>query len=293
MPAIMSVAVPRKISSFVPWQTILLLLLPCYVGMDIVSGQWVAFYTALHTMGGVLLFLIGAVYLRHLHESGANHLLTVTKTKSEYIQQLPSRWVYVLAGASVVLGLAWLFFAVNQLVALIALTCFAFDVFYSMWWRNKYPIAILFSGISLIFFPILGAAAETGYVDITVTLISMMLIFWAPITVLLLMIARLYLYRDAQFPLCMKLGVLPIKRLIVVMVLFLSLFSLLPFVIDVAGVVYLVGMVMLDIVFIFSVILLLVRPGAEYAIPVYRVSWIYYFSFWILVLFDHYLSFLT
>lgn len=293
MPAMMRVAVSERVSSYIPWQTILLLLLPCYVGMDIVSGQWVAFYTALHTMGGVFLFLTGTVFLRHLHESGTNHLLTVTKTKSEYIQNLPSRWVVGLAGASIVLGLAWLFFAVNYMVAALALMCFAFDNFYSLWWRNKYPLAILFSGVSLIFFPVLGAAAETGYVDMTVVLLSFMLLFWAPITVFLLMIARLYLYRDAQFPLCIKLGVQPIKRLIVVLILFLSLFSFFPFVIDMAGVVYLVGIAILNVIFIFSSLLLLNQPGAQYAIPVYRVSWIYYFSFWILVLFDHYLSFLT
>ena len=186
-----------------------------------------------------------------------------------------------------------MYFGVNIMTALLALTALFYDSFYSLWWRNKYMLAILFSGLGIACFPVIGAAAVTGSIDRTVVLVSFMLLFWAPITVFLLMISRLYLYRDLNMPLALRLGLLPIKRLIVVLVLFLSLCSLLPFITDVAGVVYLIGIVLLDVIFIFSAILLLVRKGAQYAIPVYRFSWVYYFSFWVLVLFDHYLSFLT
>lgn len=104
----------------------------------------------------------------------------------------------------------------------------------------------------------------------------------------------MYSYREASATNLLAVhGVLTVKRMIVFFVGLLCITSLMPFVIDLAGVVYLLGALLLDVIFIYYSCRLLLEQGQSHAMPAYRFSWVYCLGMVALLLFDHYLSFLT
>ncbi|MHB1952071.1 MAG: heme o synthase [Acidiferrobacteraceae bacterium] len=179
---------------------------------------------------------------------------------------------------------------VNPLTAVLTfLSLIGYAVVYTVFLKRATPQNIVIGGAAGAAPPILGWAAVTGHVDPNALILFLIIFTWTPPH-----FWSLALYRELEYE---KVGIpmLPVThgsrytRLhILLYTLMLVAVSLMPFASGMSGVAYLVGVSLLDGVFLYYAIRLYVRYSDRLAQKTFYYSIQYLSALFALLLFDHY-----
>jgi protoheme IX farnesyltransferase len=188
------------------------------------------------------------------------------------------------------IGLGALFYYVNPLTCwLTALTMIGYAIIYTCLLKKASPQNIVIGGLAGALPPLLGWTAVTGSIHPDSWLLVLIIFTWTPPHFWALAIHRRQDYAKAGLPMLPVTHGVPFTKLnILLYTLLLFPVTLLPYLTGMCGLIYAFGALILDILFLWSVIRLYTHEENKAAIQCFFFSIAYLFILFILMLWDHY-----
>lgn len=196
-------------------------------------------------------------------------------------------WAGILIMASMSVLLAW----VNAMAALLSfLAMVGYAGIYTLFLKRATPQNIVIGGLAGAMPPLLGWTAVTGHVEAPALLLVLIIYTWTPPHFWSLAIHRYADYAKANIPMLPVTHGLPLTRLNILLYTVLMIASTyLPFLINNAGVIYCVGISILNIVFLYYAVAVYRNKNPRYPFATFRYSIIYLMLLFLLLLLDHFI----
>ena len=191
-----------------------------------------------------------------------------------------------------VISMIMLTLFVNLLTALLTLiSLVGYAVIYTMYLKRMGPQNIVWGGAAGATPPVLGWTAVSGEIHTEALLLFLVIFVWTPPHFWALAIKRRAEYAKAGIPMLpVTHGVLFTKQQILMYTIMLVSVTLLPFVINMSGLIYLSGAVALGVGFLwFSLRFYRAKESDQAAIQTFAYSIIYLSLLFGFLLLDHYL----
>ncbi len=188
------------------------------------------------------------------------------------------------------ISMAMLLVFVNTLTALLTLiSMIGYAVVYTMFLKRNTPHNIVLGGAAGAAPPVLGWAAVTGSVNTEALLLFMIIFIWTPPHFWALAIRRRDDYAKAGLPMLPVTHGIEFTKIQVLLYTFMLLaVTLIPFVIDMTGLIYLAGAVGLGLMFIYHAWKLYRGKSDEHAMKTFAYSIVYLSGIFVFLLVDHY-----
>jgi protoheme IX farnesyltransferase len=188
------------------------------------------------------------------------------------------------------LGLALLYIFTNVLTTVLTFfSAIGYAVIYTIYLKRSTPQNIVWGGAAGAAPPLLGWAAVTGEVPTEALLLFLIIFIWTPPHFWALAIKRVDEYKKVDVPMLPVTHGIPFtKQHIFLYTLMLFAVTLMPFVIQMSGLIYLSGAIALGIGFIVSAWKLLTREDEEQPMKTFAYSIIYLSALFAFFLADHY-----
>lgn len=270
-------------------KVVALILFTTLVGMLLSSGE-MAWNTLLFGLVGIGLAAAAGAALNHVVDQRIDALMERTKGRP-----LPSGHMdtpHALGFALFLAGLSFLLLTllVNLLTALLTFGAFiGYAVIYTVYLKRNTPQNIVWGGLAGAMPPLLGWVAVTGEIHAHAWLLVLLIFVWTPPHFWSLAIKRRNEYAQAGIPMLpVTHGVLFTKQQILLYSLMLLVVSLMPFSVEMMGPLYLVGAVILGLVFVYRAIRLLVSTSEAEAMKTFGYSILYLSMMFALMLLDRY-----
>ncbi len=189
------------------------------------------------------------------------------------------------------IAMAILTFLVNGLTAwLTFLSLIGYAVIYTMFLKHATPQNIVIGGAAGAAPPVLGWTAVTGTIDPNSLWLFLIIFAWTPPHFWALAIHRKDEYAKVDVPMLpVTHGVEYTRRQVLLYTIIMCAVTLMPFAVRMSGVVYLVGVIILNAIFLYYAIKM--QSGKDPSIPMktFGYSIIYLMLLFALLLIDHYL----
>jgi len=189
------------------------------------------------------------------------------------------------------IAMAVLTLLVNVLTAwLTLLSLIGYAVIYTMYLKHATPQNIVIGGAAGAAPPVLGWTAVTGSIDPNSLLLFLIIFTWTPPHFWALAIHRREEYAKVDVPMLPVTHGVEFTRLQVLLyTIIMVAVTLMPFATRMSGVVYLVGVIILNAIFLYYAIKM--QSGKDDSIPIktFAYSIIYLMLLFALLLIDHYL----
>jgi protoheme IX farnesyltransferase len=246
----------------------------------------------------VLLFATLGIWLAAASAAAINHVLDrridaeMVRTRrrpipSGHVSEVAALLFAFALGLAAMLILALL---VNPLTALLTFaSLIGYSVIYTLWLKRATPQNIVIGGAAGAAPPVLGWAAVTNSVDPNALLLFLIIFTWTPPHFWALAIARRDDYAKANIPMLPVTHGLEFTRLhILLYTILLVIVTLLPWLTGMSGLIYLAGVLILDVIFLRYAWAL--RKGGRVELPMrtFRYSVNYLMLLFALLLVDHY-----
>ncbi|MGD2083133.1 MAG: heme o synthase [Chromatiales bacterium] len=204
--------------------------------------------------------------------------------------QLSSRAAITFALLLGALSMVVLVAFVNPLTALLTfISMIGYAVIYTMFLKRSTPQNIVLGGAAGAAPPVLGWAAATGQVNTEALLLFLVIFIWTPPHFWALAIKRRKEYAQAGVPMLpVTHGVAFTKLNILLYTLMLVAVTLLPFVIQMSGLIYLAGALSLGIGFVYHAVVLYRAEGDAHTMKTFGYSIFYLSALFAFLLADHY-----
>ena len=188
------------------------------------------------------------------------------------------------------LSMAILLTFVNTLTAFLTLiSMIGYAVIYTMFLKRTTPHNIVLGGAAGAAPPVLGWTAVTGELHSDALLLFLIVFVWTPPHFWALAIKRREEYKLAKLPMLpVTHGVAFTKLNILLYTIMLIVVTLMPFVTQMSGIVYLAGSLLLGFGFLYHVIILYREEGDDHAMKTFGYSIFYLSALFVFLLLDHY-----
>jgi heme o synthase len=194
-------------------------------------------------------------------------------------------------------GLGILILYVNILTALLTFTTLiGYAFIYTVYLKRATPQNIVIGGLAGAMPPLLGSSAVTGTISPAMLLLVLLIFTWTPPHFWALAIARYDDYKKADIPMLpVTHGIAFTKLCILLYTILMVVVSILPFVINMSGLLYLLGALILGSGFLFKSIQLyrhqrelLRHQDSKIAMQTFYYSIFYLMALFLVLLIDHY-----
>jgi len=272
-------------------KVVALIVFTAVVGMFMATPGFVPLDILIFATLGIGLAAGGAAAINHIADHRIDALMQRTKDRPLPHGELSRTQALAFAGILVVAAMLILVLFVNVLTAALTfLSLIGYAVIYTMYLKRATPQNIVIGGAAGAAPPVLGWTAVTGTVDPHSLLLFLIIFAWTPPHFWALAIHRRSDYAKADIPMLPITHGVEFTRLqIFLYTVILCICSVLPFVTYMSGVVYLVGVIALDIGFVYHALRLQWDPDDEVAMQTFRYSIIYLMALFGLLFADHYL----
>lgn len=276
-------------------RVVALMLLTAIVGMLLAAPGWVPWQVLLFGTLGIALGASSGAILNHLVDRHIDAKMQRTQRRPIAEGRVSPQRAIIFA---VILGLASmsvLIYWINPLTAVLTLIALiGYAVIYTVFLKHATPQNIVIGGLAGAMPPLLGWTAVTGQLDYSAWLLVLIIFAWTPPHFWALAIYRHEDYAKAKIPMLPVTHGIPFTKLSVMLyTLLLVAATLLPFVVDMSGLIYLVGAIILNLGFIYYAYRLMRSPNPKIALSTFRYSIIYLMLLFIVLLIDHYIPILT
>ena len=271
-------------------RVVMLIVFTAVVGMALASPGLIPFHAWFWGTLGIGLAASSAAAINQVVDRRID--AKMVRTQSRPIVQGHLTVGRSLAFAGLLGGLAMLMLVVkvNVLTAVLTfLSLLGYAVIYTMFLKRATPQNIVIGGAAGAAPPVLGWAAVTGTIDPNALILFLIIFIWTPPHFWALAIHRKDEYALADIPMLpVTHGVPYTKQQILLYTILLVLVTLMPFVTGMSGLIYLIGVVILDAVFVYYAVALRFFATDKLPMQAFGYSIIYLMVLFALLLVDHY-----
>lgn len=270
-------------------RVVMLMILTSIVGMCLAPSTSIPIVPLILGNLGIALVASAAATLNHVADQHIDKLMRRTERRPIVQGKITVKNSLIFSGLMCIIGMLILFLFINSLTAILTfLSLIGYAVCYTLYLKHATPQNIVIGGIAGAVPPLLGWTAVTGSISPEALLLVLIIYVWTPPHFWALAIYRLEDYAKANIPMLPNThGVAYTKLNIVLYTLLLLCVTSLPFIIKMSGLIYLVGITLANLIFLFYALRLFFSDNKKYAISTFRYSIYYLGILFLLLLIDH------
>lgn len=272
-------------------RVVMLLVFTAVIGMFLATPGMVPWEPLVFGTLGIGLAASSAAAINQVVDQKIDSAMRRTEARPLPKGNISNTQAMIFAVTIGVIAMAILTFLVNGLTAwLTFLSLIGYAVIYTMFLKHATPQNIVIGGAAGAAPPVLGWTAVTGTIDPNSLWLFLIIFAWTPPHFWALAIHRKDEYAKADVPMLpVTHGVEYTRRQVLLYTIIMCAVTLMPFAVRMSGVVYLVGVIILNAVFLYYAIKM--QSGKDPSIPMktFGYSIIYLMLLFALLLIDHYL----
>tara|TARA_B100001094_G_scaffold322480_1_gene371876 strand:- start:1210 stop:2106 length:897 start_codon:yes stop_codon:yes gene_type:complete len=272
-------------------RVVTLMIFTSFIGMLLANPLSLNFEVLILGNLGIALMSLSAGSINQLLDQRIDKIMQRTKKRPLVSGVLSTNNVIIYAAVMAILGFCILYFRINTLTAwltLVSLIGYAF--IYTLYLKRSTPQNIVIGGAAGATPPLLGWTAMTGQIDLIAVVLFLIIFTWTPPH-----FWALALYRKEEY-FAAKIPMLPVTHgeqytrvHITLYTLMLTIVSFLPFIIKFSSLFYLVGAMILNLIFLYYVIKMQLAKNNLLSNKIFNYSIVYLSALFGFLIADRYL----
>lgn len=271
-------------------RVVVLMMITTLVGMCLATHHMLDWHVLLFANLGIALAASSAAAINHVIDRDLDRQMKRTKRRPLVQGEISSAQAYIFAACLCSLAMFILLLFVNVLTACLTfIALFGYALIYTVYLKHATSQNIVIGGLAGAAPPLLGWVAVTGHIDPQSLLLVLIIFIWTPPHFWALAIYRVDDYAKANVPMLPNThGITYTKWSITLYTFLLFAVTLLPYAIGMLHSLYLVGALILNIIYLCYNLSLQFSSNVKWAIKSFRYSIVYLFLLFILMLVDHF-----
>ncbi|MRJ44553.1 heme o synthase [Idiomarina loihiensis] len=271
-------------------RVVALLLLTAVVGMCLATEELVSLKVLVPALTGIGLMSAAAAAINHLVDRHIDAKMARTLRRPLPQGNLSPAKVTTFAASIGVIGFVTLYAWVNPLTAWLTFASMVgYAVVYTMFLKRATPQNIVIGGLAGAAPPLLGWTSVTNEINAPAVLLVMIIFTWTPPHFWALAVHRAKDYARAKVPMLpVTHGIEFTKTCIFLYTVLLTVVCLMPFLIGMTGMIYLVGVSVLNAIFLAYAWKLKYAPSKKTAFNMFAFSIWHLMLLFVILLADHY-----
>ena len=273
-------------------RVVVLIVFTAVVGMFLAVPGWPPLIASLAGTLGIGLAASSAAAINHLLDHRIDAKMARTKRRPLASGKLTERNVLIFALSLGFLAMAVLILWVNSLTAILTfLSLIGYAIVYTVWLKRATPQNIVIGGAAGAAPPVLGWTAVTGSLDPQALLLFLIIFIWTPPH-----FWALAIYRKAEYAL-VDIPMLPVthgsaftRLQILLYTVLLVIVTTLPYLTHMSGVVYLAGVSVLNLGFMWYALRMMTSKDIMLPMYTFAFSITYLMVLFVFLLVDHYVN---
>ncbi len=274
-------------------KVILVMLVTTWVGMHLATDTLVPWHIFIFGTLGIALAGSSAAVINHLVDRHIDAKMTRTENRPLVNKRISILNAILFSGILGFSGLLILTIFINSLTAYLTFgTVLGYAVLYTLFLKRKTPQNIVIGGAAGAMPPLLGWTAVTGHTSAFAWLLVLIIFTWTPPHFWALAIHRKKDYENANIPMLPNThGISFTKLYIVLYTILLFAVTLLPYAVQMTGLLYFISAVLLGILFLIQTLILYRSKSNTVALKTFSFSILYLLLLFGALLIDHYIQF--
>ena len=237
-------------------KVVYLIVVTAMVGMLLAADGAVPLDTFVFGLLGIGLAAASGAAINHVVDEHIDRIMDRTRNRPLVSGELDQKSALVFALSLGALGIALLLVFINLLTAVLTLfSLVGYALIYTMYLKRATPQNIVLGGAAGAAPPLLGWTAVTGTVDTEALLLFLIIFVWTPPHFWALAIRRRKEYAKADIPMLpVTHGVNFTKIQILLYTILLFVVTMMPFIVQMSGLIYLAGAIALGVGFLYYAI---------------------------------------
>jgi len=272
-------------------KVVLLLVFTALVGMALAVPLWLPLQETFFGLLGIGLAASSAAAINHVIDQRTDAIMKRTANRPLPQGALSSKQCLIFAGLLCVVAMLMLVLLVNPLTAVLTFfSLVGYAIVYTVYLKRATPQNIVIGGAAGAMPPVLGWAAVTNEVTAGSLLLFLIVFIWTPPHFWALAIHRRDDYAKVDIPMLPVTHGIPFTRLqILLYTVLLVIVTILPYLIQMSGILYLVGAVVLGAMFLFHAWKLFDDSNTKQPMKTFVFSINYLMWLFGIMLVDHYI----
>ena len=237
-------------------RVVLLMIFTSFIGMLLADPLHLNFKILILGNLGIALMSLSAGSINQLLDQRIDSIMQRTKSRPLVSGVLKTKNVVLYASIMAIIGFFILYFYINTLTAWLTFgSLIGYAFIYTIYLKRSTPQNIVIGGAAGATPPLLGWTAMTGQIDLIAVILFLIIFTWTPPHFWALALFRKEEYFAAKIPMLpVTHGEQYTRVHITLYTLMLTIVSFLPFIIQFSSHFYLIGGLILNIVFLYYVI---------------------------------------
>jgi protoheme IX farnesyltransferase len=272
-------------------KVVYLIVFTAMVGMLLAADGAVPLDIFVFGLLGIGFAAASGAAINHVVDEHIDRIMERTRNRPLVSGELDQKSALIFALSIGALGIAMLVIFVNLLTAVLTFfSLVGYALIYTMYLKRATPQNIVLGGAAGAAPPLLGWTAVTGTVDTEALLLFLIIFVWTPPHFWALAIRRRKEYAKAGIPMLpVTHGVEFTKIQILLYTVLLVVVTMMPFIVQMSGLIYLAGAVALGVGFLYYAIKLYRDPHPDViAMKTFGYSIFYLSLLFAFLLVDHY-----
>jgi protoheme IX farnesyltransferase len=272
-------------------RVVMLLLLTALVGMCLATETWIDPQILVFGMMGIGLLSSSAAVINHVVDHKIDSLMARTFNRPVAKGKVSPKRALIFAFVIGAIGFVVLALFVNMLTAWLTLASLVgYAVIYTSYLKRATPQNIVIGGLAGAAPPLLGWTAVTGDIHAYALLLVLIVFTWTPPHFWALAIHREKDYAKAEIPMLpVTHGIAFTKTCVLLYTVLLCIVCALPYLVDMSGLIYLIGSSILNAGFMYYAIKLKYKPTDNTAMDTFKFSIYHLMILFVVLLADHYI----
>ena len=273
-------------------RVVTLIVFTAVVGMLLAVPGWPPLIAFLAGTLGIGLAASSAAAINHLLDHRIDAKMARTKRRPLASGKLTERNVLIFALSLGFLAMTILVVGVNILTAILTfLSLIGYAIVYTVWLKRATPQNIVIGGAAGAAPPVLGWTAVTGSLDPQALLLFLIIFIWTPPHFWALAIYRKDEYALVDIPMLPVTHGATFTRLqILLYTVLLVIVTTLPYLTHMSGVVYLAGVSVLNLGFLWYALRMMISKDILLPMYTFAFSITYLMVLFVFLLVDHYVN---
>ncbi len=275
-------------------RVVYLIVFTAVVGMFLAVPGWPPLGALIAGTLGIALAASSAAAINHLLDQRIDAVMARTRDRPLPSGQLGIHQVLWFALTLCVISMILLFVWVNSLTAVLTfVSLIGYAIIYTLWLKRATPQNIVIGGAAGAAPPVLGWTAVTGSIDPGALILFLIIYAWTPPHFWALAIHRRHDYAAVDIPMLpVTHGVKFTRWHILFYTILLIIVTILPYLTGMSGLLYLSGVTVLNIGFLWYVLRMMRGKDDSLPMQTFGYSIIYLMLLFVFLLIDHYLHFI-
>lgn len=271
-------------------KVVLLMIITSMVGMCLAPAKTFPYVPMLLGNIGIAFVAFSAAAFNHIADQHIDKLMRRTQRRPIVQGKISPQRSFLFALLLCIAGMGILIFYINPLTAFLTfLSLFGYAICYTLYLKHATPQNIVIGGIAGAAPPMLGWTAVTNSIEAEALLLVLIIFVWTPPHFWALAIYRLEDYAKANIPMLPHThGVAFTKLNILLYTVLLTCASVMPYFVGMSHMIYLCGIMLANVFFLFHALRLYFSSEKKYAIKTFHYSIHYLGILFLLLLIDHY-----